>query len=163
MRWSPSPSRSAGGWRSGWPIRLRSTACSPAGPNGPDRLRRRPSARSTSGWGSSRRRNMTDAQPIEPDQVMLGVAIAIPQPHAKTLTHWRRLVGDPAADRVFPHVTLLPPTPVPAGAPAPGRVSPPVTLLPPPPVPAARLDEIQAHLAAAAAAHEPFVMHLAGT
>jgi 2'-5' RNA ligase len=84
---------------------------------------------------------MTDAQPIEPDQVMLGVAIAIPQPHAKTLTHWRRLVGDPAADRVFPHVTLLPPTPVPAD----------------------RLDEIQAHLAAAAAAHEPFVMHLAGT
>jgi 2'-5' RNA ligase len=84
---------------------------------------------------------MTDARPIEPDQVMLGVAIAIPQPHAKTLTHWRRLVGDPAADRVFPHVTLLPPTPVPAD----------------------RLDEIQAHLAAAAAAHEPFVMHLAGT
>jgi 2'-5' RNA ligase len=87
---------------------------------------------------------MTDAapaEPVEPEQVMLGVAIAIPQPHAATLSHWRRLVGDPAADRVFPHVTLLPPTPVPAG----------------------RLAEIEAHLAAAAAAHRPFVMHLAGT
>jgi 2'-5' RNA ligase len=84
---------------------------------------------------------MIDPAPVQPDQVMLGVAIAIPQPHASTLSHWRRLVGDPAADRVFPHVTLLPPTPVPA----------------------ARMVEIEAHLAAAAAAHQPFVMHLAGT
>lgn len=72
---------------------------------------------------------------------MLGVAIAIPQPHASVLTKWRRQVGDPAADLVWPHVTLLPPTPV-------------------------RPDElaaIETHLAQAAASAEPFVMHLAGT
>ena len=75
------------------------------------------------------------------DDVLLGVAIAIPQPHANILTGWRRQVGDPGADLVFPHVTLLPPTAVPAEA----------------------MDEVTAHLAAAAKSHEPFVMHLAGT
>jgi 2'-5' RNA ligase len=73
--------------------------------------------------------------------VLLGVAIAIPQPHAKVLANWRRQVGDPAADLVFPHVTLLPPTPVPAGS----------------------MVSIEEHLGSAAAAHAPFVMHLAGT
>lgn len=74
-------------------------------------------------------------------QVLLGVAVAIPQPHATVLTNWRRQVGDPAADLVWPHVTLLPPTPVLAES----------------------MDCVEAHLAAAAAAQEPFVMHLAGT
>ena len=46
------------------------------------------------------------------DAVLVGVAIAIPQPHATVLANWRRDVGDPAADLVFPHVTLLPPTAV---------------------------------------------------
>jgi 2'-5' RNA ligase len=73
--------------------------------------------------------------------ILLGVAIAIPQPHASVLVKWRRQVGDPAADLVFPHVTLLPPTPVPADA----------------------LQEVEEHLAATAKEHEPFVMHLAGT
>jgi 2'-5' RNA ligase len=72
---------------------------------------------------------------------VVGVAIAIPQPHATTLANWRRSIGDPVADLVFPHVTLLPPTPVPAG----------------------RLDEVEQHLAAAAAEHGPFTMHLSGT
>lgn len=76
-----------------------------------------------------------------PDPVTLGVALAIPQPHATVLTNWRRRVGDPAADLIWPHVTLLPPTPVPAG----------------------RLDEVEAHLAQAAASRQPFVMHLSGT
>jgi 2'-5' RNA ligase len=75
------------------------------------------------------------------DDVMLGVAIAIPQPHATVLANWRRQVGDPAADLVFPHVTLLPPTPVPADS----------------------MDDVEKHLAATAAARNPFVMHLAGT
>jgi 2'-5' RNA ligase len=75
------------------------------------------------------------------DSVVVGVAIAIPQPHATVLSNWRRNVGDPAADLVFPHVTLLPPTPVGAGA----------------------MDEVEAHLAEAAAGREPFTMHLAGT
>jgi 2'-5' RNA ligase len=74
-------------------------------------------------------------------EVTIGVAIAIPQPHATTLAHWRRQVGDPAGDLVFPHVTLLPPTPVPEDS----------------------LDDVEKHLGTAAAAHRPFVMHLAGT
>ncbi len=72
---------------------------------------------------------------------MLGVAIAIPDPHSSVLVNWRRRVGDPAAELVFPHVTLLPPTPVPADA----------------------MDDVERHLRAAAGAHAPFVMHLAGT
>jgi 2'-5' RNA ligase len=74
-------------------------------------------------------------------EMTLGVAIAIPQPHATTLTNWRRRIDDPAADLVFPHVTLLPPTPVPADS----------------------MDEVEKHLGEAAAAHRPFTMHLAGT
>jgi 2'-5' RNA ligase len=75
------------------------------------------------------------------DTVTLGVAIAIPQPHATILTNWRRNVGDPAAELIWPHVTLLPPTPIPAR----------------------RMDEIAAHLTLAARASAPFVMHLSGT
>ncbi len=72
---------------------------------------------------------------------MLGVAVAIPQPHASTLTKWRAQVGDPLAHKVWPHVTLLPPTPVPS----------------------AGMDAIEAHLAEAATAQEPFTMQLSGT
>jgi 2'-5' RNA ligase len=78
---------------------------------------------------------------MNPDELLVGVAIAIPQPHATALATWRRDVGDPAADLVFPHVTLLPPTAVPAHA----------------------LPDVEAHLADAAAEHHPFVMHLSGT
>lgn len=78
---------------------------------------------------------------MNPDELMVGVAIAIPQPHANVLAKWRRSVGDPLADLVFPHVTLLPPTPVAADS----------------------MDEIEKHLTEAAAAHHPFVMHLSGT
>ena len=73
--------------------------------------------------------------------ITLGVAIAIPQPHATVLTRWRRTVGDPAADLVWPHVTLLPPTPVAV----------------------AGWDGVEAHLAAAARSVQPFAMHLSGT
>jgi 2'-5' RNA ligase len=72
---------------------------------------------------------------------VVGVAIAIPEPHATVLAKWRKQVGDPAAELVSPHVTLLPPTPVPGG----------------------QLHEVEQHLARTARAHEPFVMHLAGT
>ena len=75
------------------------------------------------------------------DKVLVGVAIAIPQPHATALANWRREVGDPAAELVFPHVTLLPPTPVALDA----------------------MAEVEGHLSGAAAAHHPFVMHLSGT
>jgi 2'-5' RNA ligase len=76
-----------------------------------------------------------------PKMVMLGVAIAIPEPHATVLTNWRRRVGDPAAELSSPHVTLLPPTPVPTNA----------------------MGEVEKHLAETAAAGDAFVMHLAGT
>jgi 2'-5' RNA ligase len=75
------------------------------------------------------------------DTLMLGVAVAIPQPHASVLADWRRKIGDPAAELVFPHVTLLPPTPVPAET----------------------MSDVEKHLVEVAAAHSPFVMHLSGT
>jgi 2'-5' RNA ligase len=40
----------------------------------------------------------------------IGVALAIPEPHASVLLNWRRRVGDAEADKIPPHVTLLPPT-----------------------------------------------------
>jgi 2'-5' RNA ligase len=73
--------------------------------------------------------------------MMVGVAIAIPQPHSTVLTNWRRRVGDPAADLVWPHVTLLPPTPLAADD----------------------LPAVEKHLTEVAAAGHPFDMHLAGT
>jgi 2'-5' RNA ligase len=75
------------------------------------------------------------------DLATLGVAIAIPEPHATVLTNWRRRVGDPQADLIWPHVTLLPPTPVPSE----------------------QLDTIESHIAQAAMSRPPFVMHLLGT
>ena len=68
------------------------------------------------------------------NDLLVGVAIAIPAPHAAVLTSWRHRVGDPAADLVFPHVTLLPPTEVPADD----------------------RPAIAAHLAQVAACHPPF-------
>lgn len=73
--------------------------------------------------------------------LLVGVAIAIPQPHAAVLTSWRHRVGDPVADLVFPHVTLLPPT----------AVEP------------EDLADIEKHLEDVAENREPFLMHLAGT
>jgi 2'-5' RNA ligase len=75
------------------------------------------------------------------DRATVGVAVAIPEPHATTLSNWRRRVGDPQADLIWPHVTLLPPTPVATDA----------------------LDRIDEHLAAAARSRPAFVMHLLGT
>ena len=74
-------------------------------------------------------------------QVNLGVAIPVPAPWAEELSDWRARVGDPAAARVPPHVTLLPPTLVPAAA----------------------MPAIEDHMAATAAAYPPFEMHLSGT
>jgi 2'-5' RNA ligase len=74
-------------------------------------------------------------------RVNLGVAISIPSPWCEELAAWRKRVGDPEGERVPPHVTLLPPTQVPAG----------------------RLEEIDEHLTATADGCEPFEMHLSGT
>ena len=74
-------------------------------------------------------------------RINLGVAISVPSPWREELSEWRLRVGDPQGKRVPPHVTLLPPTQVPA----------------------ARLEEIDRHLAATAEACSPFEMHLSGT
>jgi 2'-5' RNA ligase len=78
---------------------------------------------------------------VPPGLLTLGVAITGPAPWREELTGWRERVGDPAAGRVFPHVTLLPPTEVPA----------------------ARMPEIENHLAATAAGFPAFEIHLSGT
>ncbi len=75
------------------------------------------------------------------DGAMLGVAIAIPEPYAAVLTGWRHRAADPQADLIWPHVTLLPPTPI-------DRHD---------------LRKVDAHLTDVAAAGAPFVMHLSGT
>ena len=78
---------------------------------------------------------------LSSDQVRIGVAITIPEPYGSVLQTARARFGDPWADFIPPHITLLGPTVV-------------------------HHDEIGAideHLAAVAAAHVPFVVHLSGT
>jgi 2'-5' RNA ligase len=72
---------------------------------------------------------------------LLGVAFEIPEPYATVLASWRERVGDVDADRIPPHVTLLPPTEVPADM----------------------IGSVETHLAGVAAEAEPFEMHLSGT
>lgn len=47
---------------------------------------------------------------LDQEQVTLGAIIAIPPPWNEQLTAWRARAGDPLADLVMPHVTLIPPT-----------------------------------------------------
>jgi 2'-5' RNA ligase len=75
------------------------------------------------------------------DTAVIGVVVAVPEPWAQLLVDWRAKVGDPQASLIPPHVTLLPPTEVPAA----GR------------------SAISGHLASVARAHPPFTMHLSGT
>ncbi|MGI8537440.1 MAG: 2'-5' RNA ligase family protein [Mycobacteriales bacterium] len=70
-----------------------------------------------------------------------GVAIGIPEPWTSELQGWRERLGDPNAAGIPPHVTLLPPTPLPEQA----------------------LSEVEEHLRAVAAAEQPFAMYLGGT
>jgi 2'-5' RNA ligase len=80
-------------------------------------------------------------RPSPPDTTVLGIVVPIPEPWAQLLVNWRSKVGDPQAALVPPHVTLLPPTEVPA----------------------ADRPLISAHLAEVARGHPPFDMHLCGT
>ncbi|HEX8304154.1 MAG TPA: 2'-5' RNA ligase family protein [Jatrophihabitans sp.] len=75
------------------------------------------------------------------NRMTVGVALAIPEPHAAVLAGWRRRIGDPEADKVPPHVTLLPPTEIEAD----------------------QLELVEKHLAEAATAVLPFTMRLSGT
>jgi 2'-5' RNA ligase len=73
--------------------------------------------------------------------VTLGVSIAVPEPYGSLLQERRAGFGDPAAQGIPTHVTLLPPTEV------------EVTALP----------AFRRHLARVAAAGRPFRMRLHGT
>jgi 2'-5' RNA ligase len=75
------------------------------------------------------------------DLVTIGVAISVPEPFGSAVQDARAAHGDPLARAIPTHVTLLPPTTVPA----------------------ARLPEVREHLAAVAAAHRPFRMLLHGS
>lgn len=75
------------------------------------------------------------------DDVVIGVAVTVPEPHGSVLQAARSRFGDPLAELIPPHVTLLGPTAVPP----------------------ARVASIREHLAAAAAAHAPFALRLRGT
>jgi 2'-5' RNA ligase len=71
----------------------------------------------------------------------IGVAIGIPEPFNRELQGWRERLGDPNAERIVPHVTLLPPTEVSADA----------------------LPDIEEHLRVIAAGEEPFEIRLRGS
>ncbi len=71
----------------------------------------------------------------------IGVSIAIPSPHAEMLQGKRASFGDPLADSIPTHVTLLPPTEVDA----------------------AQLSTVVAHLESVAAQGRSFPMVLRGT
>ena len=74
-------------------------------------------------------------------QVRIGVAVTVPEPYGAQLQDARARFGDPWADFIPPHITLLPPTVLEPGD----------------------LDKVDEHLAAIAAEHPPFVMQLRGT
>jgi 2'-5' RNA ligase len=71
----------------------------------------------------------------------IGVAVAIPEPWASELQSYRTSVGDAMAATIPTHITLVPPTEVDHQD----------------------LDEIESHLAAAAARVDGFSVHLRGT
>ncbi|HEY0119999.1 MAG TPA: 2'-5' RNA ligase family protein [Cellulomonas sp.] len=75
------------------------------------------------------------------DEVVIGVVVTVPVPHADVLAAARLASGDPEAATIAPHVTLVGPAVVARGA----------------------LPEIDDHLAQVAAANGPFVVHLRGT
>ncbi len=86
-------------------------------------------------------------QTVSPDAgglaeaVTIGVSISVPEPFGTAIQDARAGHGDPLARSIPTHVTLLPPTEVPAAA----------------------LPEIQAHLTSVAAGHRGFRMLLQGS
>lgn len=75
------------------------------------------------------------------EEVRIGVAVTVPPPFDAQLRSARARVGDPAADLIQPHITLLGPTVLPVAA----------------------LLAVEEHLREVAARHAPFAVHLRGT
>jgi 2'-5' RNA ligase len=71
----------------------------------------------------------------------IGVAIAIPEPYGGELQRWRKEFGDPLADAIPTHVTLLPPSEIPEE----------------------ELAEVDRHLRTVARWFRPFEVQLRGT
>jgi 2'-5' RNA ligase len=71
----------------------------------------------------------------------IGVSIPVPDPFGCALQEFRVSLGDESARHIPTHITLVPPAEVPDRS----------------------LDDIEAHLEAAAAAHQPFRVRLRGT
>jgi 2'-5' RNA ligase len=71
----------------------------------------------------------------------IGVALAIPEPYGSELQAHRESFGDTLAASIPTHITLLPPTPVPADD----------------------LELVEEHLRKVAEAERPFEIHLRGT
>lgn len=95
--------------------------------------------------GPTARRRAEQAAPIEvlraPDVRTIGVTIMLPEPFRSTLQTLRASYGDPAADTIAPHVTLVPPTDVST----------------------AELDAFVDYIEEVADRHDPFAIKLAGT
>ena len=72
---------------------------------------------------------------------VIGVAVPIPEPWGEELQTWREQFGDPLADAIPTHVTLLPPTSVDADV----------------------FPDIEDHLRDVASSCQPFEIHLRGT
>lgn len=82
------------------------------------------------------------AAQCDPGQTLqLGIAVAVPEPYAQVLHDARDRVGDPAADLIEPHITLLGPTGIRAE----------------------QIEQIHAQLTRVAAEHPPFTVQLRGT
>ncbi|PFG42505.1 2'-5' RNA ligase [Isoptericola jiangsuensis] len=79
--------------------------------------------------------------PRGPEQVRIGVAVAIPEPYAGQLQEARARVGDPLADAIPPHITVIGPTVVDQSV----------------------LPAVAEHLEKVAAETAPFRVHLRGT
>jgi 2'-5' RNA ligase len=71
----------------------------------------------------------------------IGVALPIPEPYSSELQSHRESFGDPLAASIPTHITLLPPTPVPAD----------------------ELDLVEEHLRKVAEGERSFEIHLRGT
>ncbi len=71
---------------------------------------------------------------------MIGVAIAVPEPWAGELQRFRASFGDPLADAIPTHITLVPPTEV-----------------------SESLESVTSHLSDVAASTAAFPLHLRGT
>lgn len=82
---------------------------------------------------------MTDEP--RPTGQTIGLAVPIPEPYGSELQDWRRSFGDPLADAIPAHITLLPPTVITA----------------------ADRAGVYDHLTKVAARFAPFRVHLRGT